>query len=419
MKEIANFYTLFWILYFPLCIAYYDVGPTTMVDEIMTVILIGYTLLKMNERNVVKNPKKEYMFFVIVLSFFIIYSLSYGENISNAVWRDAVQWVRPFSVIYCTWILNPRFSKKQQNLMLLAMIATIISWIIYHPSVLNKNAEIVVLGQMAMCTGMAWYLFKDPTKRNAYIATIIVFSGLLAPKVKFIGEVVVFIYFIHLMTSKTNIRDKKTIGTILILITLVLFFTWDKFDAYYFSGMSSDDRLARPESYKTALKILFDYFPFGSGMGSFAVAAAADYYSPIYYKYGLSTIWGLSPEWPAYIADAFYPALANIGIAGIFFFCAFWRQRIRDFNSILDLRYYRIAWITFLCLAIEQTADTSFLSGKGMGYCMLIGLCLNANRNMIANSKNTLIDGNEEGEQECNSIYGQKTRRRGIAMRRQ
>ena len=34
-----------------------------------------------------------------------------------------------------------------------------------------------------------------------------------------------------------------------------------------------------------------------------------------------------------------------------------------------------------LCLAIEQTADSSWLSGKGMGYCMLLGLCLNANRN--------------------------------------
>ena len=39
--------------------------------------------------------------------------------------------------------------------------------------------------------------------------------------------------------------------------------------------------------------------------------------------------------------------------------------------------------MAFFCLAIEQAADTSFLSGKGMGYCMLIALCLNANRNMI------------------------------------
>jgi hypothetical protein len=45
------------------------------------------------------------------------------------------------------------------------------------------------------------------------------------------------------------------------------------------------------------------------------------------------------------------------------------------------MRFYRVAFITFFCLAIEQTADTSWLSGKGMGYCMLLGLCLNANLN--------------------------------------
>ncbi len=46
------------------------------------------------------------------------------------------------------------------------------------------------------------------------------------------------------------------------------------------------------------------------------------------------------------------------------------------------MKYYRVAFMTFFCLAIEQTADSSWLSGKGMGYCMLIALCLNANRNM-------------------------------------
>ena len=51
------------------------------------------------------------------------------------------------------------------------------------------------------------------------------------------------------------------------------------------------------------------------------------------------------------------------------------------------MRYYRVAMITFCCLAIEQTADSSWLSGKGMGYCMLIALCLNANRNQMMEMK--------------------------------
>mgnify|MGYP006323156887 FL=1 len=70
-------------------------------------------------------------------------------------------------------------------------------------------------------------------------------------------------------------------------------------------------------------------------------------------------------------------------MVGVFLFCWFWKRRLSAIDHIIDLRYYRVAMITFCCLAIEQTADTSWLSGKGMGYCMLIALCLNANRNAM------------------------------------
>ena len=35
----------------------------------------------------------------------------------------------------------------------------------------------------------------------------------------------------------------------------------------------------------------------------------------------------------------------------------------------------------------EQMAGSSWLSGKGMRYCMLIALCLNANRNAMEQMK--------------------------------
>ena len=151
-------------------------------------------------------------------------------------------------------------------------------------------------------------------------------------------------------------------------------------------------------TYKTSLKILRDYFPLGSGMGTFASYGAAEYYSPLYYKYDLDGIWGLTPENPMFLADAFYPTLAQYGIVGVILFGIFWKRRLIAINKISDLKYYKVAMMAFFCLAIEQTADTSFLSGKGMGYCMLIGLCLNANRNMGIEEK---------------AVY-QKPKRRGI-----
>lgn len=165
--------------------------------------------------------------------------------------------------------------------------------------------------------------------------------------------------------------------------------TWTRFDAYYVSGLDND-QLARPMTYKTSLKILWDYLPFGSGMGSFACNGAWKYYSPLYYKYDLNGIWGLD-EGGGFICDAYYPTLAQFGIVGVFFFCWFWKRRLAAIDIIADMRYYRIAMITFCCIAIEQTADSSWISGKGMGYCMLIALCLNANRNQMMEMKRQQI----------------------------
>lgn len=356
-----------------------------LVDEIMTVILIGYTFTKINTRYVVKRPRKEYYQFLLILTLFIVYGLLFGANIQKAVLRDALQWIRPFSVIYCTWILNPQFTRGQKMTMLYSMIATMIAWFIYHPEARGgEDAEFAVLGQMAMCTGMAWYLLTEPSKRNTYIATALVLSGMLAPKFKYMGEVVCFIYVIYFMQKRLNFKSTKTIVSLAFMMAMVLYVTWYKFDAYYISGMAEGaERMARPETYKVAFgKILWDYFPFGSGMGSFGCAAAADYYSPLYYQYKMDDIWGLTRDNPMFLADAFYPTLAQLGVVGIFLFCAFWKRRLTEMNKIEEMRSYKVVWIAFFCLAIEQTADTSFLSGKGMGYCMLLALCLNADFNI-------------------------------------
>ena len=388
MKGIARFFTLYWIIYFPTCIAYNDLPGFSSVDEAMTILLFVYTLwMYNNNRSINRRPWKEFMVCISLIAFYTVYSLLFGANVAGAVWLDLMQEIRPYSIIFCTWILNPRFTKKQKKWMLGTMVLTLFSWILYHPATFeSQNAEFPVLGQLAICTGMSWYLFTKATKRNRYIALLLVLTGMMAPKFKFIGEVVCFIAFVFFIKQRLNFKSPKTMIYVVLLVTVILMITWTRFDAYYISGMSNDD-LARPMTYKTSLKILFDYWPFGSGMGSFACNGAWQHYSPLYFKYNLDGIWGLSPNAGGFICDAYYPTLAQFGFVGVFFFCWFWKRRLAAFDIIADMRYYRVAMITFCCLAIEQTADSSWLSGKGMGYCMLIALCLNANRNAMEQMK--------------------------------
>ena len=384
MKGIARFFTLYWIIYFPACIAYNDLPGFSSVDEAMTVLLFVYTLwMYSHNRSINKRPWKEFMICIGLMAFYTVYSLFFGANVAESVWIDLMQEIRPYTIIFCTWILNPRFTNIQKKWMLGTMVLTLFSWILYHPATFeSQNAEFPVLGQLAICTGMSWYLFTKATKRNRNIALLLVFTGMLAPKFKFIGEVVCFIAFVFFIKQRLNFKSPKTMIYVALVIAIILMLTWTKFDAYYVSGLQNEE-LARPMTYKTSLRILWDYLPFGSGMGSFACNGAWQHYSPLYFKYNLDGIWGLSPNAGGFICDAYYPTLAQFGIVGVFFFCWFWKRRLAAFDIIADMRYYRVAMITFCCLAIEQTADSSWLSGKGMGYCMLIALCMNANRNAM------------------------------------
>lgn len=391
MKDISRFFTIYWIIYFPTCIAYNDLPGFSSIDEVMTGILLVYTFMKYNNRSINRRPWKEFTVCIGLIAFYTVYSLLFGANVAGGVWLDLMQEIRPYTIIFCTWILNPRFTKKQKKWMLSTMVITLFSWIVYHPQTLDAQveAEFPVLGQLAICTGMSWYLFTKETKRNRNIALLLVLTGMLAPKFKFMGEVVCFIAFVFCVKQRLNFKSPKTMVYVALMITIILMITWTKFDAYYVSGLSNDE-LARPMTYKTSLQILWDYLPFGSGMGSFACNGAWKFYSPLYYKYNLNGIWGLgdaSVGSGCFICDAYYPALAQFGIVGVFFFCWFWKRRLAAFDIIADMRYYRVAMITFCCLAIEQTADSSWLSGKGMGYCMLIALCLNANRNAMEQIK--------------------------------
>lgn len=382
MKGIARFFTLYWIIYFPTCIAYNDLPGFSNIDEMMTIILFLFTLLMCRKRYINRKPSKEFIVCLGIIAFYFVYSLIWGVNVLGGILLDLMQEVRPYTIIFCTWILNPQFSKKQKKWMLATMVLTLASWIIYHPdSIENRNAEFPVLGQLAICTGLSWYLLTKQTKRNRNIALLLVLTGMLAPKFKFMGEVVCFIAFIYFLKKRLNFRSPKTILYCTVIATIVLTVTWTRFDAYYVSGLNNE-YLARPMTYKTSLKILWDYLPFGPGFGTFACNGAWKFYSPLYYKYNLNDIWGLD-EGGGFICDAYYPTLAQFGIVGVFFFLWFWKRRFKEINVIQDMRYYRVAMITVCCLAIEQMADSSWLSGKGMGYCMLLALCLNANRNMM------------------------------------
>lgn len=385
MKSISKFYTWFWIIYFPVCIAFTYVVDFDWSDEILTVLLLTYALGKRRYLEKNKLRTTEISIYILLMVYYLAYSLIIQVTTPRGVFLDILQQVRPYAVFYLTWMMAPEFTNKQKRRIKLVMFLSFFGYLvafIFKPSLVTPfgGEESAALGQIALCCAMVYYLFSKQTKLNRNIAILIMLLGLISGKSKYFGECVVFIALVVFVKSKINYTSVATLLKVAALGAVVIFFTWTKFNAYYVEGFQEDaEAMARPVTYETGIKIMFkDYIPFGSGLGSFGTAAAAKEYSPLYYKYQLNTIWGLNPENPMFLADAFYPTLAEFGIVGLFFFLWFWKRRLWEANKIHNLIYYRMALMCILALALESTADSSYLSGKGMGYFMILALCLNS-----------------------------------------
>lgn len=380
---INTFYTLFWIIYFPTCIAFYD-SDFQYVDELLCIVMVIYSFFNRRKLYSTKAEKKEIRIYIWLMLFYTIYSLIIQVTSPKAVLLDLFQQLRPYIIFYITLMMMPRFTGIQKRLIVISMLATMLVYSLISDNSVEVagNVEDGGLPMIALTCGMTYYLFMKPTKKNMYIAIIIILLGLLSGKSKYMGQCISFISILIFVKHRLNFKSPKVYIGASVLVAIVIFFTWNKFNAYYVEGLDEEyasEMAARPATYSTGLQIVKDYFPFGSGMGSFGTAAAAKVYSPLYYKYNLDDVWGLNPENPMFLADCYYPTLAEFGVFGILFFFLFWKRRIKDLNTIRDLRHYQMALMVILALAIDSTANTAYLSGGGMGLFMTLSICLRSN----------------------------------------
>lgn len=395
MKQISQFFTLFWIIYFPACLAFQRLTGIDWSDEFLCVVLMGFGFLEWHRRKKNGALLKEMQMYWCIIGFYTIYSIFIHVTTFRGIYLDFLQQIRPYMVFYMTMFLNPQFSKKQKKMIVSSMLLTMVAYVYMRGSIMKfaRGDEDGGLPMVALTTGMTFYLFSKKSKKNTSIAIIIMLLGLMSGKSKYMGQCVCFIGIISFMKHKLNYKNPMVYLAGATLLSATIFVAWSKFDAYYIDGMKVEkvkDMQARPATYKVAFReIIWDYVPFGSGLGSFGTAAAAKEYSPLYYKYKLNRIWGLSPDSPMFLADCFYPTLAEFGIVGIFLFCVFWKRRFVDIQKIEDMSYYRMALMSIMALAIDSTANTAYLSGAGMGLFMTLAICLNSNKPIYKRITNT------------------------------
>jgi hypothetical protein len=142
---------------------------------------------------------------------------------------------------------------------------------------------------------------------------------------------------------------------------------------------------ARFALHYASVLIAVDHFPLGTGLASFASHASRVYYSDVYYQYGLASVWGLTPEFPEFITDTFWPMiLGEGGIAGLvayasFFFVLgfrFWRAA-RQAEVSREQRFLLLAAIFLLVGSLSESTSSQIYNSTMQSALALIpiGMC--------------------------------------------
>lgn len=361
-------------------------------DEAMAVSLFAYYALN-NHRKL-----KEFSVFICIMTFYVLYSLLLGITNINAIAMDLIIQVKPFLIYYCSVAMGLQLSQRGKRTV--RHLINLLVFITFSLTIVNYDFVMVDIfghssrfGTFITIAGFLYYYCSDRSHRALRNTLIIWACMLFCMKVKSIGFFVlalfVILYFSNLRTKiKFNI---KTLVWFALGVAVMMFFAWDRFAQFFitngYSAGTIEDMYARPALYVAAFEIIKDYFPFGSGFGTFASWASGVYYSPIYYMYDLYNVYGLQPDKYSFVSDTYFPVLAQFGCVGVILFICFMWRRAKSiwtlYKNGLPKEMMLMMFLILLFFIIESTTDSTLIQNRGVVMMLVFALYFNESCNKI------------------------------------
>ena len=386
-------------------IVFYNIIGFELIDEVCIVCLaVLFLYVLFTRENWEFN--KIFLLILFIFLFYLIYSIRIHSNSTMAIVKDFFIQLKPYLAFFCMYQMRPVISVKQQKLL---NQLTLVCWFLLLPiglvGLMNSYSfEIMAhptnYAAAITCTSLLYLFTSDGTKLNKLIFIGMLAAGICSGRSKFYGFFVlalaITLYFNDIKRLKFNF---KTILTFIVVIAGILFVAREKIQFYFMPAITGDienDYLARLALYSTSYSIFLDYFPFGSGFASFATYFSGVYYSNIYAEYGIDSIWGLSKSYTSFVADTYYPSLAQFGIVGVLLYGMFWLYIVRKVTTFnLTNKNIHLFSIT-VCIAgflfIENIAEATFTGNKGAFMMAFLGYAFS---NLLINQDKTAI-------KECN-----------------
>ena len=161
--------------------------------------------------------------------------------------------------------------------------------------------------------GLAAFLMRDRERNMPFII-----MGIFVASLSLRSKGFAFAGICVLLLLTFGKRNRLALWHVVLSVFAVALIGMDQYMNYCQSTGSARAELARQ-----SLAVANDYFPLGTGFATYgsAVTSQLEYYSPLSYSYGLSTVWGLAPGATSFLSDTFWPTvLAQFGYFGLIAF---------------------------------------------------------------------------------------------------
>ena len=153
----------------------------------------------------------------------------------------------------------------------------------------------------------------------------------------------------------------------------------------YFSWENITNGWSRGVLLIKSIYIANDFFPFGTGFGTYAGYFSGKYYSWVYPMYGLDQVWGITRDNYDFIADQFWPMiLGQFGWFGLILYTAILYCFIMLFVKLLKMNSEKIISqrmivpiLGIFMLIIDSTSDAIFTQDRAVAIFILIALIVN------------------------------------------
>ena len=279
--------------------------------------------------------------FIVVISvfvFYLFYSFLIHSNTKAGIVTDFLIQIKPYLAFFCVYSMVPVFSLRQKSI--LRIICGFSACFLFLVGLLDFVTSALVIKSIfghvsyfaaaVISTAVCFFLCCDSySLKNRLLYLLILSIGLFSTRAKFYGFFVLNVAFILYFYKPERLRlTKKNVILALFVLALMVLVAWNKLNLYFIQDITAvgkeQDQTARFVLYHTSFLVFQDYFPLGSGFASFATFASGKYYSDVYAQYGIENVWGISRSYYSFIADTYYPSLAQFGVVGVLLYLSFW-----------------------------------------------------------------------------------------------